>query len=291
MGYADLHPWTELGDLPWQKQLLSLQSGEYTEQLQQSLCLARWDAELRKQKKNIFDQGVLVKNNFLSVDVQMLTSTVLEQIKNQGFTTIKIKMGRNSDLEIAALSRVAQFGLKLRLDFNGTGTLQSYTQLMDQLPGQVFELIEYVEDPFVFDLQEWQKAQAYAPLALDNQFAKVPWEELSDAPFAVIVLKPAKMDAVKVLELCRRYRLKLTVTSYMDHPIGVMHALGMAMELKNKQSDLILESGCLTHQLYQQDAFSAEMSAQGPYLQRVAGTGVGFDHLLEALPWQLANNI
>ncbi|WP_374029639.1 hypothetical protein [Bdellovibrio bacteriovorus] len=285
VGYADLHPWPELGDLALDEQLSLLRQGKITPQAEQSIWLARRDALLRKDKKNIFDQGERVKNNALLTDFAALKPGYLDELKKEGFTTLKVKVGRNLKEEAEILTHIAAAGFKIRLDFNALGSWQIFEKFIGNLPLTVKALIEYVEDPFPFEIGAWSEAQKLVKIALDNQYDKVPWERLQKAPFDVVIIKPAKTDVDKAVERCLKWNLKAAVTSYMDHPVGVAHAVGIAMELKEKYSDMILECGCLTHRLYQMDVFSAEISTQGPYLLKVKGTGVGFDKVLGGLPW------
>lgn len=285
VGYADLHPWSELGDASLEEQLSDLRQGLYSPQVKQSLWLAQRDAELRQQKKNIFELHNPIKNNFLLADIQITQPTTFDELKKQGFTTIKVKMGRNLKEECRLLSQIADAGLKVRLDFNAMGSPGSFEEFIKSLSNKVLHSIEYVEDPFPFEFSFWVEARKLAKIALDNQYEKVPWDEISTAPCDVIIIKPAKMDVNLALAYCQKWNLKATVTSYMDHPVGVTHAMGVAMELQQKYGEMILESGCLTHHLYQADSFSAELSSEGPYLKKVTGTGVGFDQLLGTTIW------
>lgn len=291
VGYADLHPWPELGDLTLEEQLADLRRGKMSVQVEQCVWLARRDSQLRKEKKNIFEGGEKVKNNFLLTDYQKIRPGFLDEVKKEGFSTLKLKVGRNLQEEAAALSFIAAAGLMIRLDFNALGRWQIFEKFISSLPLTVKPMIEYVEDPFPFDVTAWGEARKLVKVAIDNQYDKVPWDQLTSAPFDVVVIKPAKMDVDKAITRCEKWNLKATVTSYMDHPVGVVHALGVAMELKKKYGEMILDAGCFTHRLYQMDAFSAEMSNQGSYLLKVKGTGIGFDELLGALPWhQLKTN-
>lgn len=285
VGYADLHPWPELGDAPLREQLSDLGRGQISTQIAQSILLARRDAELRSEKKNIFDLCPKIRNNFLLNDLKILKPGYLGDLKSSGFTTIKIKMGKNLEEETDALEHIAAAGFKIRLDFNGVGTPRVFEKFINTLSTAVRPLIEYVEDPFPFDANSWAEAKTLVKIAIDNQYDKVPWDKISSAPFDVIVIKPAKVNVDTAMSYCQKWNLKATVTSYMDHAVGVSHAVAAAMELKEKYGEMILEAGCLTHHLYQQDPFSAELSTQGPYLLKVNGTGVGFDKLLEATPW------
>lgn len=286
MGYADLHPWPELGDLSLAEQLSDLRMGRLTTQIEQSIWLARRDAQLRKDKKHVFEAGEKIKNNYLLSHFQEIQPGFLDTLKNEGFTTLKMKMGRDLQKEAEALTHIAASGLRIRLDFNAVGSWQTFEKFMVNLPATVRPLIEYVEDPFPFDFHAWGEARKLAKIALDNQYDKVPWGKINAAPFDVLVVKPAKTDVDKAVAHCLKWNLKMAVTSYMDHPVGVVHAVGLAMELKDKYGDMILESGCLTHRLYQMEAFAAELSTQGPFLLKNIGTGVGFNKLLEGLAWQ-----
>lgn len=284
-GYADLHPWPELGDFSLEDQLSDLRRGKMSTQIEQSIWLAKRDAEARAEKKSLFSGGEKIKNNYLLSDFQLLKPGFLDGLRNEGFTTLKIKVGRNLKEEAEVLTHVAAAGLKIRLDFNAVGSWQIFEKFITNLPLTVRPLIEYVEDPFPFNVQAWSEARKLVKIAIDNQYDKVPWDQLTSVPFDVVVMKPAKMDVDKALLHCQNYGLKATVTSYMDHPVGVAHALSVAMELKKDYGEMILDAGCMTHRLFQMDAFAAEISTQGPYFLKIPGTGVGFDKLLEATSW------
>ncbi|NUN04565.1 MAG: hypothetical protein HUU57_02275 [Bdellovibrio sp.] len=286
VGYADLHPWPEFGDISLADQLADLRRGRMSAQVEQCVWLARKDAQLRKDKKSIFDGVDKIKNNYLVTDYKKIQPGFLDEIKKEGFSTLKLKMGHNLQGEAAALSHVAAAGLKIRLDFNALGRWQIFEKFMSNVPLTVRAHIEYVEDPFPFDTNTWQDAQKLVRIAIDSQYDKVPWQTMNHAPFDVIVVKPAKMDVDTAMSRCEKFNLKATITSYMDHPVGVLSALGIAMELKKKYGEMILDAGCFTHRLFQMDVFSAELSNQGPYFMKTKGTGVGFDDLLGALPWQ-----
>ncbi|HWU42867.1 MAG TPA: hypothetical protein VN132_05485, partial [Bdellovibrio sp.] len=158
-------------------------------------------------------------------------------------------------------------------------------RFVTNLDPQVRKRIEYIEDPFPYEASAWFEAKELAPLAIDNQYAKVRWDELEKCPFDVIILKPAKMDVDKAIAQCKQWKLKTTVTSYMDHSVGIAHAMIVAMELKKEHGNMILESGCMTQRLYQKDAFTTEFETKGPFIQHVKGIGIGFDQLLEEMPW------
>lgn len=284
-GYADLQPWPELGDPSLEEQLAGLRAGKISAQIEQTIWLARRDADARAKKRNLFDVGTPLKNNYLITHAEDVKPVLLDEIKKEGYDTVKLKIGRDLQEEAEALTHLAAADLKIRLDFNALANWQIFERFMKNLTPQVRAKIEYVEDPFPFDAHAWKEAQGLAKIAIDNQYHKVKWDQLTQAPFDVIVIKPAKMDVDQAITRCQEHGLKASVTSYMDHAVGVAHAMTVAMELKKLHGDMILEAGCMTHRLYQMDVFSAEIDTKGPFIRRIRGTGVGFDDLLEALPW------
>jgi hypothetical protein len=84
----------------------------------------------------------------------------------------------------------------------------------------------------------------------------------------------------------KHLNLKYAVTSSLDHPVGIAHACVIASELLQKFPDLMLTAGCLSVHAYESNPFSQALQIEGPYLGPITGWGVGFDALLEQLPWE-----
>lgn len=286
IGYADLHPWPEFGDLSLQQQLEDMRRKKFSAQVQQSIWFAERDVQARHDKKSILSYGVPVKNNYLISSYADLTPALVKAIQEQGFETIKLKCGKDFIGEVRALNSLDGTGLRIRLDFNASIDEAAFRKFLGELSSEVLASIEYVEDPFEYKAVHWQEMNELVPLAIDNELAKVEWSKVSARPFAAVVVKPAKTNVEDVLEQCLRRNIKMTITSNMDHPVGVMHAVAVAGEYKKSHPDLMLEAGCLTHSLYQAEAFSNLMKTQGPYLHPVPGVGIGFDQLLAEVPWQ-----
>jgi O-succinylbenzoate synthase len=286
IGYSDLHPWPEFGDQSWEDQLADVRKGQISPMLEQSIWLARRDAQARKQGKNLFEGLPLIKNNYLVTDCRNEKPDLLDFLKKEGFETVKIKLGHDLQKEAEFVSYLGKDGaFKLRLDFNALGTWQTYERFMSSLNKIALSRIQYVEDPFPFDEHAWSDAKKFAPLAIDNELRRVDLKKLKTKAFEVVIIKPAKMDVNATLQSAIFQDYKVTVTSYMDHPIGVMHALSVAGELKKAHPQRILDAGCLTTRLFQMDSYSAEVVPTGPYLKRAEGKGIGFDTLLSREPW------
>jgi O-succinylbenzoate synthase len=59
VGYSDLHPWQELGDLPLSDQLNSLKTSVPSKQAQRSLALAEFDRSARSKGISAFNGLVI----------------------------------------------------------------------------------------------------------------------------------------------------------------------------------------------------------------------------------------
>lgn len=291
VGYADLHPWVELGDSPLSSQIEDMRLGKISSQLCQTLCLAQKDAHARLKKQSLFHDLPSIKNNFLISNIAVVDSSSLKQIQDQGFDILKIKVGRDFKKEMARLNDIARAGFKMRLDFNASVSWFEFQMFFAGLDDATLENIQYVEDPCVYDVKIWGEAQKIVKIAMDNQFSKYAMSRVSEnsqgPAFDVLILKPAKMKIEDSINLCRKFNLQTTVTSYMDHPVGVLHSLAVAMQVKKSLGDQALEAGCYTHHLYQENQFSEEINIQNANIIPPQGFGIGFDKILEALPWQL----
>lgn len=286
VGYSGLHPWPELGDASCDEQLAGLRQGQISPMLEQSIWLARKDAQLRKQDKNAFEGLVTIKNNYIVTDIDSEEEGLADRLKADGFETVKIKVGRDLKKEAEFISFLGRDGaFKLRLDFNAVGSWQTYERFMSSLDKVALQRIQYVEDPFPFDAQAWTEAKRFAPIAIDNQLSKIDLKKLNAKPFDVVILKPAKNDVNSILHHSIVHDFKITVTSYMDHPVGVVHALAIASEMKKAHPHRVLDAGCMTLKLFQMDSYSAEVVTSGPFLKRPTGKGIGFDALLAREPW------
>jgi len=153
--------------------------------------------------------------------------------------------------------------VRLRLDFNGQLTPEAFLYMAEALPR---ERVDFVEDPCPYDAATWSALREATGLrlALDRGTA----EEGVD----VLVVKPAVQDMPRTAK-------PTVVTSYMDHPIGQFFAAFVAARLDGTH-------GLFTHVMYEPDAFIDAIRADGARLLPPPGTGLGFDRLLEALPWK-----
>ncbi len=245
-GFADLHPWPELGDLPLETQLAMLARGETTAQSRASLHLAHVDAEARARGVSLFDGLTIPESHWPGSDPP------------DDFDTVKIK----------AVMPVPDH-VRIRIDFNGMLTAEEFLLIAETLP---HERIDFIEDPCPYDPRTWDSLREKTGLrfALDlaaGNGAVVP------GTHDVTVHKPAlRTDWPDMGEI--------VVTSYMDHPIGQFGAAHAAAT-----HQVAARCGLMTHVLYEADAFIERIECVGARLLPPKGAGLGFDDLLEALTW------
>ncbi len=291
VGYADLFPWPELGDLMLEDQLEGIKKGHLSTLAEQSIWLANRDLKLRAAQKNAVQNLQKIKNHFTIPDYTIITEKKLYELKTAGFSTLKIKVGRDWLSELEWITQVlTQNHFMIRLDFNSNGEFSTIERMMRSLPVGLKAKIEFIEDPFPFDLEAWTEVSKFAPLALDQEYSNVKkeeWDNLAEPlPFRFLVIKPARQDVMKAVKQAVDRNLKIVFTSSMDHALGVVHAACVASEYKATHPNLVMEAGCLTTHLYLPNEFSSRMICQGPYLTQVPGYGIGFDEVLGALSWE-----
>jgi len=277
VGYCDCHPWVELGDLPLSQQLSSLASGQITPLLHSSLRFARLDAEARKNSQSLFDDlQIPPSHQIVSVEDE------LTEYVREGISRFKLKTGKNKDGEIAAMSSwiEAHPTIKFRLDFNERLQRDSFLRYYEAIPIPVQEAIEFIEDPYFYSPKNWIRDQQdhQVSFAADKQSAQALIDQTT-APF--VIYKPA----VEYYETIPK-TIQLIVTTYLDHPLGQMGAAYTAAKMKSKFPDQIKTCGLLSHVCYQKDPFLNEVKNKGPFLMPTTGIGLGFNDLLEVLPWK-----
>jgi O-succinylbenzoate synthase len=184
-GFADVHPWPELGDSTVDAQLAMLARGETTPLTAASLRFAAIDATARRAGRSVFEGLTIPPSHWPGADPPA------------GFDTVKLK----------SIDRIPDH-VRLRIDFNATLTPDEFVRIAATLP---HERIDFIEDPCPYDAATWRdlRARTGLRLALDRGNG--------DEDVDVIVVKPAVQEIPSS-------RAEIVVTSYMDHPLGQLCA-------------------------------------------------------------------
>ena len=282
VGYADCHPWPELGDTPLSEQLHLLSQGSFTTpHLKKSLFFARWDAEARSANRNLFEALSIPTNHCSLLDLSLFNRG---KIVKEGYKRVKFKITMPEIPSIKQVfSQLRGTDCKARLDFNSKLTYQEFEKFLSQME-KFLELIDFCEDPFPFNVEQWTSIRQKfgVSLACDRQSEQaVNFPEAAD----VLVFKPAIQE--EHLFLHHPLRQKIVITSYLDHPLGQLSAAWSAARLFQRIPQAIDICGLLTHPVYEPNAFSHVLTGDSPILHSPTGKGLGFDDLLENLPWKM----
>ena len=239
-GFADIHPWPELGDAPLDEQLAWLARGSTTALTARSLYCAAMDGAARRAGRSLFEGRTIPHSHWPGDDPPA------------DFDTVKLKSIEGIPPNVW-----------LRIDFNARLTPEQFIYMAEALP---HDRVDFVEDPCPYDAGTWSALRETTGLrlALDRGVA----EEGVD----VLVVKPAVQEVPRTSK-------EIVITSYMDHPVGQFFAAYAACDFPGTH-------GLFTHVLYEPNEFSETIRAEGARLLPPEGTGIGFDDLLEQLPWK-----
>ena len=270
-GYADVHPWPELGDLPLEKEIEGMRRGHFSRLSRRSLQFALSDLSERSHRHSSFRHLTIPESHWLVGDVHQLDIEELKKIRDFGFTYLKMKVNGTTE-EVEYLNSLPLQLFKLRFDFNARLNPQAFLSWIYQFDHR--DAIDFVEDPTPYDAQSWvmMRAEAVCALAVD----RLPDGVAADAA-DVVIYKPAIQTYAPTSGL-------VCVTSYLDHPVGQMHAALEAAKLAKKQ-DLPV-CGLASHFAYDVNDYSKSIFMEGSRMIPPEGHGIGFDQLLAEEKWE-----
>jgi O-succinylbenzoate synthase len=286
-GYADLHPWEEFGHPSLETHLTSLTSEHPTHLASLALRHARTDAAARRAGLSLFEGLPEVRSHALFTNWTTAPRAAFEQCAGEGYTAVKLKIGRDPESEARALNQLSDLPLRWRLDANASLTTGGgASAFIETLVPDIRRNIESLEDPFPYDASAWSAftKRTSVPLAID-------WELPSSPPpwpgAQILVIKPSSQDAFPLALAAAHAGMELVVTHSMDHPLGQSVALWTAMRLRQRHGELLRDGGLQAVGLYAPNQFSEQIQTCGPQTIPPPGTGFGFDELLAKLPWTL----
>lgn len=268
-GYADCCPHKIFNDGGVETQLAALKQNQWTHLLKRSLFFANEDGRAREQKTSLLSE-TKVKSHYTCTDISQLKES-LGEIQQQGFTTIKVKAGRDIPTDVKhfidiGLDRIREF--QWRIDFNGFGG----KAFLSALPQDDFDYIDFVEDPEAYDLDEW--------LEIEDQFkVKTALDQASEKEVNhdICIIKPSRQSQLA--------RTQDVITNSMDHPVGQTFAYWFAQSTVERLGLQGADYGLCTQHLFAPNLFSPQLSQHGPYFHVERGYGIGFDKILQQQIW------
>lgn len=279
-GFGCIHPWPELGDPSLEKCLADLAGERRWPIVRRAIRCAEYDRVARVFDHSLFEEMEVPQSH--ATLVQANVAEVARAIE-AGFTTIKLKAGRDPDTETRFLNEMAAEypAVKWRLDFNEALEPAEAASYLLALNEATRAAIDFAEDPCPYSESAWNDLhrQTKVNLAVDRETTT-----LSSAA-QVMVIKPAIDEPFLLAEAAIKHRQRVVLTSYMDHPVGQAFAAWEAARLELQFSGLVGLCGVQTHHLFEPDAFTEMLGPWSPEFRVPDGLGLGFDELLDALPW------
>ena len=267
VGFADVHPWTEFGDEPLDRQFEAFARGERTPLSHRSLALARADGEARAIGRSLF-AGLTVPPSHASLPFGF-SPEALEGARAAGYARVKLKGWAFSR---EALDLFRKSGLLFRLDFNARRSFDEVVRILESWDDLGW--IDWLEDPCPYGERDWNalRSRFGVRLALDFETAG------KGRAFDVRVVKPARDEP-------DLHTLPIAFTSYLDHPVGQLGAAWTAARALAEGNPLDV-CGLATHPVYEENAFSRRLGMEAARLVPPDGPGLGFARELEALAWR-----
>lgn len=279
-GFGCIHPWPELGDPPLEKCLADLAGARRWPIVKRAIRCAEYDRAARVFDHSLFEEMEVPESH---ATLSIARPEGVARAVEAGFTTIKLKAGRNLPAEGTFLDEMAaEFpSVKWRLDFNESLEPETAAGFLLGLGGKSRAAIDFVEDPCPYSDSAWTALhrQTRVKLAVDREAAPL------SAAAQVMVIKPAVDEPFLLGEAAIQNRQRVVLTSYMDHPVGQTFAAWEAARLGLQFPGLVGLCGLQTHHLFEPDEFVEMLGPWSPVFQPPEGRGLGFDDLLDALPW------
>lgn len=322
VGHADLFSWPELGDAPIEELLLNLEGAlsavsksekgasraieaegftddqllsfqKHLEDIADSDLRFRLlprlidaaTAEVRATRENRpVLRGSIINHRTVLAVADLATGDVLDA-RRGSFPALKVKTHAGQE-DADSLARLQGHWrmLGLRLDCNERSDRETLLRFLDRLPIRLLQQIDFIEDPFPFELNQWRKFhdETGIRLALDRPTMRLSEDQSLEAlrvgAAQVYIHKPQWTPTSFAKRVCD-LGIETVVTSALGHPVGNLFAASAAFEIAPNAVH-----GCLTHVVYRDDEISNSLLASKQVNgSRMFGNGVGYGMPAKAL--------
>ncbi|BCX47046.1 o-succinylbenzoate synthase [Haloferula helveola] len=280
-GFACIQPWPELGDPDLAKCLADLNGARRWPIVRRAIRCAKEDADARFIGDPLLEEIDIPESH---ATLPWHDERIADSAVEKGFTRIKMKAGRDLSAESAYLRETMERhpSTRWRIDFNESPTAEEAVDFVAGLPAELRQRLDFLEDPCPYSEEGWKalRRETGVPLAVDREAAPLC------SAAQVMVIKPAVDEPWLLAEAAAGRGQQVVVTSYMEHPLGQCFAAWEAAKLNVQFPGLVGICGLQTHQLFTPCPFSERLGRWSPAFKPPGGTGLGFDDLLERLPWK-----
>jgi len=183
----------------------------------------------------------------------------IEQILSwyPGVDTVKIKVGTGIKEDLARIKAVRKYlpKAKIRIDVNGSWSVDDALSNINAIYEVTGDLLEYVEQP-VASLDELK--QLKEGMSVDVKIAgdevlrkaKDPFAISLDGAIDLLMLKVSPLGGIKrAMDLAIHHKLPVVVSSALESAVGISHGLALAARLP----ELDYACGLGTSALFNQD--------------------------------------
>lgn len=246
---------------------------ELSDEVQSAINLASWNLEATKNDKSLLEHlgggpNRVKVNAFLDGSSQQNLRRGIENYRANGLSVFKVKLGFKDDQErLQLLSEIVREDEKVRLDPNGSWSLQYAVTFLDRARKLLDDRLEYVEDP-VANFEDLEKLRSIVPvpIAADelcksiNDLNTIISENLGE----YIVVKPSLIGGIdqtlKISSHAAENNIQTVISSTYDGPIALQGWCAVASNVAPE----------VTHGLGTADLFSdAQMRQMVPKAGKV----------------------
>jgi O-succinylbenzoate synthase len=204
-------------------------------------------------------EWIAINGTIPATDSEAEIASLIESYN--GASVFKVKVGSDLREDVVRLARVRKFApkAKLRIDVNGSWSVKEAILNLRTLYGEVAgEYLEYAEQP-VSTLDEMKELKETlnipVKIAADELLRKSNSPDLSGAA-DILILKVAPLGGIaKSLEIAKKYKLPVVVSSALESAVGISHGLKLAAALP----ELNYASGLATGKLFTEDIADLEI--------------------------------
>ena len=178
-GYGCVQPWPSLGQASLEDHWQALAQGVDLPLLERALLCAKLDGEARAVGRSWWENASVPPSHATITDLDKK----LFDFSARGFTHAKLKVGVQ-DRESLVQWSDQHAACSLRLDFNEVPTFAEMKQWLSLVPQRVIDRIDWIEDPFAFEVSEWRTWQQETGIrlaldrALSEETASPAWQTI-----------------------------------------------------------------------------------------------------------------
>jgi o-succinylbenzoate synthase len=207
-------------------------------------------------------------NTTIPVNSSKAILETVQQYRDRGYGTFKIKVGQNIPRELALLAKIRDHhpDIQIRIDANRAWSNSEALQFLtncDHLS------IEYCEEPLsIFDVQSIKELQSAVstPIALDESLCKINIQRVLElAPGTVWIIKPMIAGGIKkiieTIRLARTHEFTTIFTTSLESGIGRTMTAILACGLGSKTH----AHGLATGDLFKMDVYDDQAYINNGY--------------------------